>query len=126
MRIGLMLISIATLLLVLGEITFPFTSTTVTVKSNFTSPPWFTGGKVVVRQGVFTVFSEGFNKTLKPNDSITLKNNFTMRGIGNASITLSGLKVFYTNEYVNFSIAILTVGVIIEFLRLIIVRRKRP
>jgi hypothetical protein len=123
MRIGLMLISIATLLLVLGEITFPFTST-ITVKSNFTSPPWFTHGKVVVHKGHFTVFSEDFNKTLNSTDSITLKNNFTMIGKGNASITLSGLKIFYTNEYVNFSIVILTAGVIIEILRLVIRKRS--
>ncbi|AWR95764.1 hypothetical protein [Acidianus brierleyi] len=128
MRLGLILLSIGILILVLGEITFPFT-TTITVKSNFTSPPWFTLGKIYVNKGNFSVYSNISDlfvdlQNLTKGQSISL-NNFTLVGKGNATVTFTGLKIFYNKTYINFSIIIIFIGIILEILRFIKIRLSK-
>ncbi len=128
MRLGIILLSVGILVLVLGEITFPLT-VSITVKSNFTSPPWFTSGSIHVNNGSFLVYSNIFNVprymgNLTKGLTMSL-HNFTLTGKGNATVTFTGFKVFYNRNYINFSIIIISVGIILEILRFIRIRLNK-
>lgn len=128
MRLGLILLSIGILVLILGEMTFPFT-TTITVESNFTSPPWFTLGKIYVNEGNFSVYSnisDGYVylQNITKGQTISLS-NFTLVGKGNATVTFTGLKIFYNKAYINFSVIIISIGIILEILRFIKIRLSK-
>ena len=123
MRLGIILISVGILILVLGEISFPL-HTSLTVTHHFTSPPWFTSGKIYVNNGTFTVYSDYLIENLTKGQSICL-NNFTLIGKGNATVTFSGFKIFYTRNYITFSEIVIILGVVLEILRIIRLRLIR-
>ncbi|BDC18790.1 hypothetical protein [Acidianus sp. HS-5] len=125
MRLGIILISVGILILFLGEVTFPLHVST-SVKSDFTSPSWFSSAKIHVNNGTFMVYSDvsghkQFIQNITKGDTICL-DNFTLIGKGNATITFKGFKIFYNTRYFTFSIITISIGAVLEILKLISAR----
>lgn len=124
MRLGIIFISIGILLIALGEITFPLSSTVYT-NNTFITPPWYQKAKITVITGNFTLIEyNGSTKTLTAGNSTTVS-KFVLTGNGNASIILEGYKIFYNGEYKKFAIIFLAIGITLEITRIIIRKVKR-
>ncbi len=123
-RIGLFLISIGLIIIALGEITFPLSST-IYANSTFTMPPWYTKAEITVNSGNFTIFyKNGSINKINSSDSIVIKGLFYLKGSGNATILLEGYKIFYANETMNVGLTLFILGIIIEIIRFVMIKRN--
>ncbi|AWR96767.1 hypothetical protein DFR86_03820 [Acidianus sulfidivorans JP7] len=129
MRYGIPLISLGILIIFLGFISFPF-HLTMTIYRNFTLPPWIHSASIKVNSGNFTIYV--FNKSgnlVEINNaskgySKNFNDTFIMYGLGNATVTLYNMKLFYTTAYKYISYDIIAVGVEIEIIQTIYNRHK--
>jgi len=123
LRYGLVLLSMGIIILLLGEVVFPF-NPTVRVKDQFTMPPWFKSATVNVVHGKYQIKSEGLEENLSQG-AVACFTNFTMNGNGTALVTLHGLTLFYGKDFMDVSISLMIVGILVEVSREAINRMRK-
>ncbi|WP_338599010.1 hypothetical protein V6M85_09060 [Sulfolobus tengchongensis] len=123
MRLGLYLISLGILIVALGEVTFPL-STTVHINGNgmVMVPSWYEIGRVIVNNGSFLIIHRNNTFNLINKGEENLEQHSIVFGVGNAIVILENYKIFYNSNYRIIGLSFTGVGIVLEIVRLIIKR----
>ncbi len=115
--IGYTLASLGLLIVAFSLVAIPLSSS-YTVTSNFTSPPWFTKSEIHVYNGTFVFTNSTATLKLSSSSKLRTYGTYALEGEGNASIRFSGVRLFYGfyPRLVGYSLTV--AGALIEILLL--------